>query len=74
MRKLSLLWTGSCNGDNCPALYETDGGYVIQGQTLDSATAGTLQNCADDETGVFVPSHVIDRLIDARTAAAKASA
>lgn len=73
MRKLSLLWTDSCNGDHCPALYETDGGFVVQGQKLDSDTVSTLYNCAEDEAGVFVPTHIIDRLIDARLAA-KASA
>lgn len=66
MRNLSLLWTDGCNGENCPALYATDGGYVVQGKTLDADTTLQMENRGPDETGVFVPAHILDRLVDER--------
>lgn len=63
MRNLEFLWKdrGSINGD-CPALYKTDGGYVVQGVKLDDETRAALRNLADNEDGVFVPANVLDRL------------
>jgi hypothetical protein len=48
--------------DNCPALYRTDGGYVVQGVKLDDATRAQLRQLGDGEDGVFVPANVLDRL------------
>ncbi|MET8538140.1 hypothetical protein ABZV67_42150 [Streptomyces sp. NPDC005065] len=66
MRELQFLWKdmdSSSSGGGCPALYETEGGYVVQGFRLDSATRATLRELADDEDAVFVPANVLDRLI-----------
>lgn len=63
MRDLEFLWKDAAsNGTGCPALYRTDGGYVVQGIKLDDATRGRLRQLADDEDGVFVPANVLDRL------------
>lgn len=51
-------------GGGCPALYRVDGGYIVQGKNLDDATRAKLRQLADDETGVFVPANVLDRLKD----------
>jgi hypothetical protein len=63
MRKLMFLWKdGNSGGGGCPALYETDGGYVVQGVKLDDETRAQLRQLADNETAVFVPANVLDRL------------
>jgi hypothetical protein len=65
MRELRFLWKdefSSSSGGGCPALYETEGGYVVQGLRLDEATRATLRELADDEDAVFVPANVLDRL------------
>lgn len=63
MRDLEFLWKDTAsNGATCPALYRTDGGYVVQGIKLDDATRGQLRQLADNEDGVFVPANVLDRL------------
>ena len=66
MRDLKFLWkdTGS-NVNGCPALYRTDGGYIVQGIKLDDGTRRRLRQLAEDEDGVFVPANVLDRLRDA---------
>lgn len=46
----------------CPALYATDGGYVVQGVKLDAATRAQLRDLGDNEDGVFVPANVLDKL------------
>ncbi|NUR69437.1 MAG: lipid A biosynthesis lauroyl acyltransferase [Hamadaea sp.] len=53
------VWSG---GGGCPALYRTDGGYVVQGVKLDDATRAALRDLADDEDAVYVPADVLDRL------------
>ena len=50
------------NVGNCPAMYEAPGGYVVQGKALDAATRAQLRDLGDDETAVFVPANVIDRI------------
>jgi hypothetical protein len=65
MRELRFLWkdeNSSSSGGGCPALYETEGGYVVQGLRLDEATRATLRDLADGEDAVFVPANVLDRL------------
>lgn len=47
---------------NCPALYRTNGGYVVQGKKLDDGTRTQLRDLGRDEDGVFVPADVIDRI------------
>lgn len=50
--QLKFMWKDDAsNTGNCPAVYEADGGYVVQGKILGlSATA------------VYCPANVIDRL------------
>lgn len=61
MRPLKLLWrSGNCQLNECPSLYETDGGYVVQGKVLDAETLKALGLPAD-EAAVFVPADLIDR-------------
>jgi hypothetical protein len=43
-------------------LYETEGGYVVQGIKLDDDTRAQLRQLGGDEDGVFVPAAVLDRL------------
>jgi hypothetical protein len=65
MRDLEFLWKDNgSGGGGCPALYRTDGGYVVQGIKLDDATRSQLHQLAHDEEGVFVPANVLDRLRD----------
>lgn len=65
MRDLEFLWkTDASAAGECPALYRTEGGYVVQGKTLDAETRAALRNLAGDEDGVFVPADVIDRIRD----------
>lgn len=63
VRTLKFLWKDiDSGGGGCPALYETEGGYVVQGVKLDDQTRSHLRQLADDEDGVFVPANVLDRL------------
>jgi hypothetical protein len=50
------------NVGDCPALYEAPGGYVVQGKRLDDQTRTQLCDLGSDETAVFIPANVIDRL------------
>jgi len=60
---LVFLWkTGGSQTGSCPALYKTDGGYVVQGKQLDAETRAQLKDFADDEDAVFVPNDVLDKL------------
>ena len=63
MRNLDFMWKDDdSGGGGCPALYATDGGYVVQGIKLDDETRASLRQLADNEDGVFVPANVLDRL------------
>jgi len=60
---LTFLWKDpNSHTGSCPALYEVEGGYVVQGVKLDDDTRAQLRDLADDEDGVFVPADVLDRL------------
>lgn len=69
--KIEFLWKadGSGNGD-CPSILKVDGGYVLVGKNLDEETAAQIaaagrannSGIAADETAVFLPADVIDRL------------
>lgn len=63
MRTLKYLWKDrdSVSGD-CPALYETEGGYVVQGVKLTDEERAQLRQLADNEDAVYVPANVLDRL------------
>jgi hypothetical protein len=63
MRNLQFMWKAwGSGGGGCPALYRTDGGYVVQGIRLTMAERAQLRELTDDEDGVFVPADVLDRL------------
>lgn len=63
--KLRFLWKDSGSGvTHCPALYEADGGFVVQGKLLDEATRAQLRQLGEDETAVWVPANVLERLRD----------
>ena len=61
--ELKFMWKDvDSGGTGCPGLYETDGGYVVQGVKLDDATRAQLRQLNDGEDAVFVPANVLDRL------------
>jgi hypothetical protein len=61
------MWKdGGSNVGNCPAMYKAPGGYVIQGKLLDDETRAQLRDLGSDETAVFVPANVIERIKNAR--------
>ena len=63
--EIRFMWKDAgSNVGNCPAMYEGTGGYVVQGKALDAATRAQLRDLGDDETAVFVPANVIDRIRD----------
>lgn len=63
--KIRFMWKDAgSNVGNCPAMYEAPGGYVVQGKLLDETTRGQLRDLGSDETAVFVPANVIDRIRD----------
>jgi hypothetical protein len=62
--ELQFLWKDSGSDDGgCPALYRVEGGYVVQGVKLGSATRSSLRDLGPDEDGVFVPANVLERLV-----------
>ncbi|MDQ1289377.1 MAG: hypothetical protein QG622_2943 [Actinomycetota bacterium] len=63
MAELEFLWKDlNSGGGGCPALYRTEGGYIVQGKRLDSGERAQLRDLAGDEEGVYVPANVLDRL------------
>jgi hypothetical protein len=61
--RIRKLWKDSGSGvTNCPALYEADGGYVVQGLVLDDETRDQLDQLGSNEAAVWVPANVLDRL------------
>lgn len=63
MRKLVRMWKDESSGaKECPAIYQTEGGYVVQGVKLTEAERAQLLDFAAHEDAVFVPANVLDRL------------
>jgi hypothetical protein len=63
--RLTFLWKDpTSHQGSCPALYQTDLGYVVQGIKLDDDTRAQLRDLADNEDGVFVPAAVLDLIHD----------
>lgn len=63
--ELVFLWkTSTSGGGNCPALYKTEGGYVVQGKRIGPASQARLRNLGSDEDAIFIPADVLDRLTD----------
>lgn len=64
--EIKFLWKDSgSNVRNCPAMYEAPGGYIVQGKVLDAGTRAQLRDLGGDETAVFVPANVIERIREA---------
>ncbi|MEU4558471.1 lipid A biosynthesis lauroyl acyltransferase [Actinoplanes sp. NPDC023936] len=71
MRDLKFMWKdeSSVQGD-CPALYEVDGGHIVVGKLLTgdelaevrAAGAAHDSGIGADETAVFLPANVLNRL------------
>jgi hypothetical protein len=71
MRDLEFMWKdgNSGNGD-CPALYKVEGGHIVVGKLLDADDLAQVRNVGEannsgigtDETAVFLPANVLDRL------------
>lgn len=60
---IRFMWKdASSNVGDCPAIYEAPGGYVVQGKSIDDETRAQLRDLGGDETAVFVPANVIDRI------------
>ena len=60
---IEFMWKDeSSYTGNCPAMYRTEGGYVVQGKVLDAETRAQLRDLGGDETAVFVPANVIDKI------------
>lgn len=66
--KLTLLWkTRDSRTGNCPSLHRVDdsiGGYVVVGKNTAPSTRSLIAEIGDDETAVWVPANVLDRLRD----------
>lgn len=61
--QIEFMWKDNASyTGNCPAMYRTEGGYVVQGKKLDDETRAQLRDLGGDEDGVFVPANVIDRI------------
>ena len=63
IEQIRFMWKDEAsNIGDCPSLYEVPGGYVVQGKVLGDQTKGRLRDLGRDETAVFVPANVLDRL------------
>ena len=62
MRIVKLWKDGNSKSGQCPALYEAEGGYVVQGKILAPSDAAQLEQVGSDELAVWVPANVLDRL------------
>ena len=61
--QIEFMWKDSDSVvEGCPALYRVPGGYVVQGVTLDDSTMAQLRQLAGNESAVFVPENVIERI------------
>lgn len=61
--QIEFMWKDAgSNVGNCPAIYKAPDGYVIQGKFIDDETRAQLRDLGGDETAVFVPANVIDRI------------
>jgi hypothetical protein len=67
IERIEYMWkdTGS-GGGGCPSLSKTHGpdGYAVVGKIVDAETLAKIPQIADDETAVWVPANVLDRLKD----------
>ncbi len=70
-KKTEFMWKAESSGNgDCPSIIEVDGGYVLVGKNLDAASTAQIaavgrannSGIGADETAVFLPADVIDRL------------
>ena len=68
---ITFLWKDSHSGTgDCPALYQTDDGYIVVGKTLTDTELAEVRavggannsGIAPDEIAVKLPANVLDRL------------
>jgi hypothetical protein len=66
--KIKFLWKdGDSRTGGCPGLHiveEGPEGYVVVGKNTNPALRAQISEISDDETAVFVPANVLDRLRD----------
>jgi len=66
--KLALMWkTNASRTGNCPSLHrvkDSIGGYVVVGRSTNPSVRALIAEIGDDETAVWVPADVLDRLKD----------
>lgn len=64
--KVEFMWKDSnSNTGDCPALSRVDGGYLVTGKVVGDDTRAKVAQFAGvsgDETVVFVPDNILDRL------------
>ncbi len=62
MKLTYLFKDGNSGGGGCPALYATDRGtHVVQGWTLSNDDAAQLRQVADNESGVEIPTNILEQ-------------
>lgn len=68
MIKTEFMWKDEASGGGgCPSISRVIAGlegYVVVGKNLTSDEAADIPQIAADETAVFVPANVLDRLKD----------
>jgi hypothetical protein len=67
IERIEYLWKDAgSGGGGCPSLSKTHGpdGYAVVGKILDDDARARIPQIADDETVVWVPANVLDRLKD----------
>jgi hypothetical protein len=66
--KIKFLWKdGDSRTGGCPGLHQVEEGpegYVVVGKNTDPSLRAQIREISDDETAVFVPANVLDRLRD----------
>ncbi len=64
--KIKFLWKdGDSRTGGCPGLHiveEGPEGYVVVGKNTSPSVRAQISEIGDDETAVFVPANVLDRL------------
>lgn len=64
--KIKFLWKdGDSRTGGCPGLHKVEEGpegYVVVGKNTDPSLRAQIREISDDETAVFVPANVLDRL------------
>ena len=64
--KIRFMWKDEdSRTGGCPALLaveEGPAGYIVVGKNTDPSVRAQIAEISDDETAVFVPANVLDRL------------